>query len=117
MEIDKAICPFMGNTIHIEGENCQLSIVKLEAQEDGSMRVRLKNEESKWIKCSENLPPEWRDIIIFGDKLGVRASQISLSNWYAGTKRLYPEVIDETCYSFADKITHWMPLPEPPNEN
>lgn len=71
---------------------------------------------TKWIKCSDKLPPEWRDIIIYGDKLGVRASQISLSNWYEGKQRDYPEVIDEDCYPFADNITHWMPLPEPPND-
>jgi hypothetical protein len=61
---------------------------------------------SEWIKCSERMPEPNMKILAHSKRckhfFAVRKNRVRLP-W---------EFVDgDTCY---EKITHWMPLPEPP---
>ena len=61
--------------------------------------------ENGWIPCSERLPSEFNYVLCSGrDGIGVLR--------YIGSKWL-----DENAIAYStNEITHWMPLPEPPEE-
>lgn len=60
---------------------------------------------NRWIPCSERLPSEFNYVLCSGrDGIGVRR--------YIGSKWL-----DENAIAYStNEITHWMPLPEPPEK-
>lgn len=58
----------------------------------------------KWIKCSERMPASDKEsIVLVSDGKFIEALYIFYDVW------------DDTNY-LEGKITHWMPLPEPPPE-
>ena len=64
----------------------------------------------KWIPVTKQMPPEGKYVLVYGKELhpNPQASQIEVSkvydlNYWSGIGR-------------TGKITHWMPLPEPPKE-
>jgi|688.fasta_scaffold437967_2 hypothetical protein len=68
-------------------------------------------DERRWISVSERLPPE-----------GVCLAAIRVRNWHEGPKH-YVEIKyfdgtqqfrDEDDWVSCSAVTHWMPLPEPP---
>jgi hypothetical protein len=57
----------------------------------------------KWIKCSQEYPNVWVDVLIY-DGVDIRVAHFRDDAW-----------IDSHMY-IHEEITHWMPLPEVPNE-
>ncbi len=62
---------------------------------------------SEWIKVSERLPVVGEDVLIFDSStnLSFIAWRNSVEKWLVGT-----------VYAESAKVTHWMPLPAPPEE-
>ena len=59
----------------------------------------------RWIPCSERLPERPGDY------------QVCTKNEYYGTKNVAKRYFNGDCWSGRwTNITHWMPLPEPPEE-
>ncbi|EEW7230683.1 DUF551 domain-containing protein, partial [Shigella sonnei] len=63
-----------------------------------------------WISCSERMPEETDDIIVVSD--GIVMSGIS----YSRRKGFYMAALEYDDDEPIDGVTHWMPLPEPPQE-
>ncbi|MBB7798152.1 DUF551 domain-containing protein [Escherichia coli] len=63
-----------------------------------------------WISCSERMPEETGDIIVVSD--GIVMSGIS----YSRRDGLYIAALEYDDDEPIGGVTHWMPLPEPPQE-
>ncbi|HFV6623287.1 TPA: DUF551 domain-containing protein [Escherichia coli] len=63
-----------------------------------------------WISCSERMPEETGDIIVVSD--GIVMSGIS----YSRRDGFYIAALKYDDDEPIDGVTHWMPLPEPPQE-
>lgn len=65
----------------------------------------------KWIKCEDELPNDEQQVMIFADNEYFIVKYFK--NWPLMGGRCF---VGEACYfiSDIDKVTHWMPLPEPP---
>ena len=63
-----------------------------------------------WISCSEQMPEETGDIIVVSD--GIVMSGIS----YSRRDGFYIAALEYDDDEPIDGVTHWMPLPEPPQE-
>jgi hypothetical protein len=62
----------------------------------------------KWISLKERLPMEQRRVIIYGaegDSWWVEMAYLKDNEWRMDNQH-FP----------VEEATHWMPLPEPPNE-
>lgn len=61
----------------------------------------------EWIKCSERMPEEGEDVIVTDGRVVEVMWVDEIGLWYATSP-----------YSVAcgDWITHWMPLPAPPEQ-
>ena len=60
---------------------------------------------ANWIKCSERMPEKYVDVLVCDSKLNVFISHQRYGYWRdlrVGESRF--------------EVTHWMPLPEPPQE-
>ncbi|HFU3540729.1 TPA: DUF551 domain-containing protein [Escherichia coli] len=63
-----------------------------------------------WISCSERMPEETGDIIVVSD--GIVMSGIS----YSRRDGFYMAALEYDDDEPIGGVTHWMPLPEPPQE-
>lgn len=64
---------------------------------------------NEWVRVEERLPED-RQIVLFHQKDGF----IYCAEHLAGVKDLPPAwLIDNDCWE-AEEVTHWMPLPKPP---
>ncbi|EGS5914782.1 DUF551 domain-containing protein [Escherichia coli] len=63
-----------------------------------------------WISCSERMPEETGDIIVVSD--GIVMSGIS----YSRRDGFYIAALEYDDDEPIGGVTHWMPLPEPPQE-
>ncbi len=63
-----------------------------------------------WIRCSERMPEETGDIIVVSD--GIVMSGIS----YSRRDGFYIAALEYDDDEPIGGVTHWMPLPEPPQE-
>ena len=52
-----------------------------------------------WISVEDRLPEKYSQVLVFTD--------------YGDTDSVYFFALDKT-WGHPDKVTHWMPLPEPP---
>ena len=59
--------------------------------------------EQKWIPVTERLPELWEDVIAFDSKNGEIQFAAMCEDMWLGVR-------------MSGKVTHWMPLPEPPKE-
>ncbi|EOZ4096643.1 DUF551 domain-containing protein [Escherichia coli] len=73
---------------------------------DGNCPVTL----DAWISCSERMPKETGDIIVVSD--GIVMSGIS----YSRRDGFYIAALEYDDDEPIGGVTHWMPLPEPPQE-
>ncbi|EGN3555044.1 DUF550 domain-containing protein [Escherichia coli] len=64
-----------------------------------------------WISCSERMPEETGDIIVVSD--GIVMSGIS----YSRRDGFYMAALEYDDDEPIDGVTHWMPLPEPPQHD
>lgn len=58
----------------------------------------------EWIKCSERMPEELEDVLVT-DGRSVEVMYLNFGLWY---------VTSTDSAICGDEVTHWMPLPEPP---
>ena len=69
---------------------------------------------SKWIKCSEQMPADGQTVLMCGPGESVR--------WVMNVGRYWRDVDHLSSHWVAngdfdpEQTTHWMPLPEVPNE-
>lgn len=61
-----------------------------------------------WVACSERMPEEGDDMIVFTDDIVM--SGIS----YSKKKGFYIQALEYDDDEPIDNVTHWMPLPSPP---
>jgi len=67
---------------------------------------------SEWIKCSERMPPVGENFLLFCEMTdGVKVIKVGR---LSEMKRIYWFGNDEWLQK--KRITHWMPLPEPPKD-
>lgn len=67
---------------------------------------------SEWIKCSERMPPQGEMVICYSSYYQqVQNMTLRLSN-----ERWWSDIDGDWQGLHKDVISHWMPLPEPPNE-
>jgi hypothetical protein len=78
---------------------CPTNIVKVEYFERGA-RWADEHPENNWRSVEDELPPDDDDVVVFD------ASHDCYIAWYDRG----------TWHNESDTITHWMPLPEPPEE-
>lgn len=58
---------------------------------------------NEWIKVSDKLPEENKDVLVYDSEVGICIAWLDDEDWYA----LGLNYVD---------VTHWMPLPEIPEE-
>ena len=58
---------------------------------------------NEWVSVEERLPKEKQRVIVRCERVGTSVGWILWGNWMAD---IGPD---------AGKVTHWMPLPEPPD--
>ena len=67
------------------------------------------NVRSGWIKCKERLPPYRKEVLLYSGSvyMGYRHHTDESGEWWQLSSRTDKQWSD---------ITHWMPLPEKPDE-
>lgn len=92
------------------GESDHVSVMLIEAadaiedlsktlDEEVEINTALRCNMPVWIPVTERLPDVWKHVITFDEDDGVRV------NFRCG---------DNVSWSFGYHVTHWMPLPQPP---
>lgn len=69
------------------------------------------SEKSKWINVKEQLPEENKLIIIFDEGFGINIAFRRFSSIHYEWSSMWDEN-----YQFFSEVTHWMPLPNKPEE-
>lgn len=65
---------------------------------------------SEWVKCSERMPEEGKDVIVYDD-----LEQVHEGCYFQYGDRTVWEIPSyNPSYYDEVNVTHWMPLPEPP---
>lgn len=67
-----------------------------------------------WISCSERMPDDKQYVWFFGESRGF-AGRDTFEGYYDWSRNKWWAVTD-IGEEPASKVTHWMPLPEPPQE-
>lgn len=71
---------------------------------------------SEWIRCDERLPPDCESVLIYTKHMPPISACLTYSK--NGDAILYHindwDESDQLLY--LDEVSHWMPLPEPPND-
>ena len=77
----------------------------------------------KWISIKEEMPPDGRAVMLCIE-INYSVGYIYTSGAFVGGRWKLNEshnLLDTDCYeyedSYADDITHWMPLPPPPSSS
>jgi hypothetical protein len=101
-------CPYEGepNGCNRPGGSCKMFDVALDAAEAIS---QLEAQQPRWISVGERLPENGQKIIAaFRDGGGLIVDQARYSNGEFD--------FASWAYVWGDNVTHWMPLPQPPEE-
>jgi hypothetical protein len=70
---------------------------------------------TKWTKVEDGLPPQDIDVLAYCKSLG-RNSMFTNGEKYFAVDQLLVINKFRTDSFFDAKVTHWMPLPEPPHD-
>lgn len=62
---------------------------------------------SKWIKCSERMPDDFVDVLV-SDGAYVEVMWFDSDGYWDGWVEPQAVTVD------SEEVTHWMPLPDPP---
>ncbi|HAH9258626.1 TPA: DUF550 domain-containing protein [Escherichia coli] len=87
---------------------------------DGEPRLHIKERGNSpvtpdgWISCSERMPNDKQYVWFFGESRGF-AGRDTFEGYYDWSRNKWWAVTD-IGEEPASKVTHWMPLPEPPQE-
>ncbi|WP_097493480.1 dATP/dGTP pyrophosphohydrolase domain-containing protein [Escherichia coli] len=87
---------------------------------DGEPRLHIKERGNSpvtpdgWISCSERMPDDKQYVWFFGESRGF-AGRDTFEGYYDWSRNKWWAVTD-IGEEPASKVTHWMPLPEPPQE-
>lgn len=65
---------------------------------------------SEWIKCSERMPEDFEDV------LATDGNEVCLGYYFEDDNQRPVWGTYPTCPFCDGEISHWMPLPEPPEE-
>jgi hypothetical protein len=68
-----------------------------------------------WISVKDRLPPEGELVLRYGKILD--RYQVDYVILFEDSSEPYPYIWASTLYDECVRITHWMPLPLPPEEN
>lgn len=75
---------------------------------------------SEWISVKDRLPGNSLDVLVYEPGEGCCVAFHNGREWRAFTQTLEARTLDGgyACVSLScpERITHWMPLPEPPND-
>ena len=63
---------------------------------------------AKWININDKMPEDGKKVL-FSDGISI------MVGWYNADKE-YWELTDADMIAYAQDVTHWMTLPEPPEE-
>lgn len=77
----------------------------------------------KWIKISDQLPPEDINVFLYLQDMKYESSEkytsigcLKIHTWLNNVPQIcFKMEYSENCCN-GDNITHWMPLPQPPEE-
>ena len=72
----------------------------------------LLREQLHWIPVSERLPPDCSSYAIRSIQLIVNDGFVTIGYWYPETETWH----DTSVRGITKQVTHWMPLPEPPEK-
>ncbi|RLA66565.1 MAG: hypothetical protein DRQ88_05920 [Epsilonproteobacteria bacterium] len=68
-------------------------------------------EECGWIKCSDRMPDEWEDVLIWA------AKDENVEMAYFNNQDELKDYWQNNSFTWAtDEVSYWMPLPSPPEE-
>lgn len=68
----------------------------------------------KWISVKDKLPGKCEDVLLFVNGEGYKTG--CTVGHYAGARGIFYPADPESHVVYFSGITHWMPLPEPPEE-
>lgn len=70
-----------------------------------------------WIKCSDRLPEDDKTVLAYIKNEGIYFGNFSIKGFSDDTFGFYAATTGSSEWFYdIDLITHWMPLPEKPNE-
>ena len=100
-------CPYNGTCLEHAPEIDALALIEhLEAERDAALAKAL-----KWISVKERLPEKWQ----YADGTLVN-HLIYMPEYGADVGNYFQPAKSWVCMGIPAKVTHWMPLPEPPKE-
>ena len=70
---------------------------------------------SEWIKCSDRIPDDRGDVTIFHPSIGV-LDGYCWSGLFVSGDPLFISSSDEHGFGTIVGVTHWQPLPQPPED-
>ena len=71
---------------------------------------------TEWISVNDRLPDEPFSLVCW-EKLETGEQEIQIGNLSEYTPKIYFDGVKNLKENEFKKITHWMPLPEPPGKN
>jgi hypothetical protein len=85
----------------------------IDCEKKGCMSMQIIDEQpavNRWIPCETAMPEVGMPVLIYGCSHRVTA-------YYDNCKNLFRLTEDDNLYYIAEYVTHWMPLPEPPEQD
>jgi len=119
-------CPFCGgeavvvrvnNSLRIECEDCKIRTAGVSRSQDA---IAAWNRRPGWVSVEKRLPEDLRDVYLSMVRGGIRYYGVGYFDDYR--KKFMPANVEPAdcsglcVFQEGMKITHWMPLPEPPED-
>ena len=78
------------------------------------MTLSALREQPRWISVTERLPEIYKTVLVYRENLSVSGGYMSLE--FLTTDFGHATQWSNDLQTWKSKVTHWMPLPEPPTE-